>query len=153
MGEAAPHLHGDVSREDQQAERLDALGQAAGRLPGGQAVAHVRGARERGRGLNEGQSQDQENGEAQNPGKGTETGQQARTSHAQGPREQASRRDAWEAAGQTPRVRRPGPTSCSGATRAWSDHTHRVQTQVPQLAGRFWKGALTREGPFLPLLW
>lgn len=43
-------------------------------------------------------------------------------------------------------------TSCSGATRVWSDHTHRVQTQVPRLAGRFWKGALTREGPFLPLL-
>lgn len=41
-----PHLHGDVGREDQQAECLDALGQAAGRLPGGRAVAHVRGAGE-----------------------------------------------------------------------------------------------------------
>ena len=46
MGEVAPHLHGDVGRKDQQAERLDALGQAAGRLPGGRAVAHVRGTRE-----------------------------------------------------------------------------------------------------------
>lgn len=121
MGEVAPHLHRDVGREDQQAERLDALGQATGRLPGGQAVAHVRGARERGRGLNEGQSQDQENGEAQNPGKGTETGQKARTSHARGPREQTSRRDAWK--GQTPRVRRPGHFLLWGHPRVVRPHT------------------------------
>lgn len=68
--EGAPHhLHGDVGREDQQAERLQALGQAAGRLPGGQAVAHVRGAGEGGGGLNKSQGQDQEDGEAQNPGR------------------------------------------------------------------------------------
>ena len=105
-----PHLHGDVGREDQQAECLDALGQAAGRLPGGRAVAHIRGAGERGGGLNKSQSQDQENGEAQNPGKGTKTGQKARTSHTLGPKKQISRRDARKAAGQAPRVQRPEPT-------------------------------------------
>lgn len=90
MGEVPPHLHGDVGHEDQEAERLNALGQAAGCLPGVWAVAHVRGARERGRGLNEGQSQDQENGETQNPGKGTET-TEARTSHTRGLKEQIDR--------------------------------------------------------------
>lgn len=39
-----PHLHGDIGREDQQAECLDALGQATGRLPGARRAGHVRGA-------------------------------------------------------------------------------------------------------------
>lgn len=79
------HLHREVGGEAQQAEDLDALRQAAGRVPGLGAEADVRGAGERGRGLNKRQNQDQENDEAQNPGKGTkQKDENVRTSHTLG---------------------------------------------------------------------
>lgn len=155
MDELAPHLHGDVGYKDQQAERLDALSQAAGRLPGGRAVAHVRGARERGRGLDEGQSQDQENGEAQNPGKGTETGQKARTSHARGPESSPAGGMPGKRQGRDSTGPKAGAhTSCSGATRVCVVRPHTPGPNSGATAGRkilerspHHRGALSASAP------
>lgn len=64
-----PHLHREVDQEDQQAERLDCLCQATGRLPGLGAVAHIRSPCEGRWDFHKGQDQDQKNGEAQHSGK------------------------------------------------------------------------------------
>lgn len=67
MEEIDAHLHRDINHEDKEAEQLQALREAAGRIPGGKAVPHVRRDGQRGRLLHKSQSQDDSNGEAQNP--------------------------------------------------------------------------------------
>ena len=64
-----PHLHREVNQEGKQAERLDRLGQATGRLPGLGTVAHICSLCEGRWDLHKSQDQDQENDEAQHTGK------------------------------------------------------------------------------------
>lgn len=61
------HLNSDVHREDDEADHLDALGEAAGRLPGWRAMPGVRGDGEGGRALHEGQQQHRRYGQTQTP--------------------------------------------------------------------------------------
>lgn len=55
-------LHRHIDHEHKEAEQLDALCEATGRIPGGKAEPHVRRDGERGRLLNESQSQDYSDG-------------------------------------------------------------------------------------------
>ena len=128
---APPHLHGEVGRKHQQAQALDALCQATGRVPGLRAVADIRGAGERGRGLNKSQRQDQENDEAQEPGKGPKQGENVRTGHTRGQR--ADRR------AEHPQSSGTGRDHVPAAATPWSGDTDQVETQLPWLTGMYGK--------------
>lgn len=56
------HLHRHINHEHKEAEQLNALREATGRIPGGKAVPDIRRDGERGRFFNESQSQDYSNG-------------------------------------------------------------------------------------------
>lgn len=70
-GEVPPppaYLHSEVQTEDEEADYLEALSEAAGGLPGGGAEPGVRGDGQGGGPLHKRQQQQHRNGEAQEPG-------------------------------------------------------------------------------------
>lgn len=66
-GGSAAHLHRHINHEDQEAQQLNAFGQAARRIPRRKAVSHIWCDSQRRWCFNESQSQDYGNGQAQNP--------------------------------------------------------------------------------------